>query len=647
MFTSIATVSISGTLELKLRSIAQAGFDGVEIFENDLLTAQKSPREIGTLMRDLGLKCTVFQPFRDFEGMPDTLRSRIFERMERKFAVMEELGTDLLLVCSNVSPVSSGDRARITADLYELGERAARRGLRVGYEALAWGRHVSDHRDAWAIVREVNHPAIGLILDSFHSLSRAIPNDSLREIQPSKIFIVQLADAPLLQMDYLSWSRHFRNMPGQGELPVVDFVTTLLQQGYQGAFSLEIFNDRFRSSSASAVALDGHRSLTFLYDQVVRQLAPRLPIELPPRARARGIEFVEFAANEIEAQELEKLFVALGFSRAGRHRSKDVSRWKQNGINFVLNSEPESFARAYDSMHGASICALGLSVENVASALRRATGLQIGQFSQPIGPGEMPTPSVYGVGGSLIYFMEAGTESEVWDTDFVAEPAAAGSGASAGSAHPAAAGSTRPGAGLLRVDHIAQTMQHEEMLSWLLYYVSMFDLTKAPVIQIPDPLGLVQSQAIESPEGGLRLMLNGSASPQTLSARFLQGFHGAGVQHVALATADIVASARKLRELGLATLPIPPNYYEDVEARFGLDQDTLSQLQELNILYDRDNDGEYFQLVTRAFAKRFFFEIVERRGYRGYGATNAAIRLAAQSRYRDDLQDAEATAIAR
>src|SRR6185312_5138672 len=215
MFTSIATCSISGTLETKLRAIAQAGFDGVEIFENDLLTAQHSARQIGGLIRELGLKCTIFQPFRDFEGMPDPLRPRVFERMERKFDIMQELGTDLLLVCSNVSPAALADRGRIVADFRELGERAAQRGLRVGYEALAWGRHVFDHREAWSIVREVDHPAIGLILDSFHSLSRAIPIESLREIDPARIFIVQLADAPLLQMDHLSWSRHFRNMPGQ------------------------------------------------------------------------------------------------------------------------------------------------------------------------------------------------------------------------------------------------------------------------------------------------------------------------------------------------------------------------------------------------------------------------------------------------
>lgn len=621
MFTSIATVSISGTLESKLRAIARAGFDGVEIFENDLLTSQGSASEAATLMRSLGLKCTLFQPFRDFEGMPDALRPRVFERIERKFDLMQELGTDLLLVCSNVSPVSLGDRGRIVADFVELGERAAQRGLRVGYEALAWGRHVADHRDAWSIVREVNHPAIGLILDSFHSLARNIPNESLRDIDPARIFIVQLADAPLMQMDFLSWSRHFRCMPAQGELPIVDYVATLLERGYAGVLSLEIFNDRFRSSSASEVALDGHRALTFLYDQVARRLAPRIAPELPSRARVRDVEFVEFAANESEVELLEALFKTLGFARSGKHRTKDVTRWRQNGINFVINSEPDSFARAYDAVHGASICALGVSVENVASAMRRAQGLQIRPFAHAAESNASPMSCVQGVGGSQLYLMEAGSQSRIWDTEFV----------------PIAGDPVTADAGLLRIDHVAQTMQYEEMLSWVLYYVSLFDVAKAQLVQIADPLGLVQSQAIESPEGGLRLTLNGSASNHTLSARFLLGFHGAGVQHIALASADIFASARRLRELGLAMLPIPRNYYEDLAARFGLEETLLTQLAEFNILYDRDTDGEYFHLVSRAFAKRFFFEVVERRGYRAYGAANAAIRLAAQSRYREDL----------
>ena len=144
MKTSIATVTISGELPEKLEAIARAGFDGVEIFENDFLAFDGSPADVGRLVRDHGLEITLFQPFRDFEGMPEPLRSRTFDRAERKFDVMQQLGTDLVLVCSNVSPAAIGGIDRAAEDFRELGERAARRGLRVGYEALAWGRHISD-----------------------------------------------------------------------------------------------------------------------------------------------------------------------------------------------------------------------------------------------------------------------------------------------------------------------------------------------------------------------------------------------------------------------------------------------------------------------------------------------------------------------
>ena len=185
---SIATVSLSGPLDEKLRAIAAAGFDTVEIFENDLLSFGASPREVGQRCRDLGLSICAFQPFRDFEGMPEPQRSRNFARAERKFDLMQELGTDLLLICSNVSPSSLGGIDRAADDFRELGERATKRGLRVGYEALAWGRHVNDYRDAWEIVRRADHPAIGVILDSFHALAPGFPTRAMASIPGDKIF---------------------------------------------------------------------------------------------------------------------------------------------------------------------------------------------------------------------------------------------------------------------------------------------------------------------------------------------------------------------------------------------------------------------------------------------------------------------------
>ena len=621
MKTSIATVSISGTLEGKLRAVAGAGFDGVEIFENDLLSFPGSPREVGRIVADLGMACSLFQPFRDLEGMPPEQRQRAFDRMERKFDVMAELGTDLILLCSNCSPLASDDRARMIDDLAELGARAMQRDMRVGYEALAWGRHVNDHRDAWGLVRDVDHPGIGLILDSFHSLSRNIPSASIGDIRADKLFFVQIADAPLLDMDLLSWSRHFRNMPGQGDFALTDFAEAIHRIGYDGYWSLEIFNDRFRAGSASGVAVDGYRSLQAMHDAVaVRPRAPIAPV-MPARVAVDAVEFIEFAVNDEEGAALGALLRAMGFAPTARHRSKAVTRWQQGTINLVINSEPEGLAHSFEIMHGASVCALGLRVRDVPAALGRAQALGIAKFDQAVGPDEMQIPSVRGVGGSLVYFIETGTEAAMWTHEFP---------------HAMAADAPPQSLALERVDHIAQTMQYEEFLSWLLYYVALFDVTKTPQVEIADTLGLVQSQAVESPDKALRVTLNGSMAAQTLSARFINNYMGAGVQHIAFATADIFVAAAAAQANGVELLEISRNYYDDLEARFGLDGATVDRMAALNILYDRDGDAEYFQFYTRAFAKRVFLEVVERRNYDAYGAANATIRLASQARYKTD-----------
>ncbi len=489
MKTSIATVSISGSLEGKIRAVAEAGFDGVEIFENDLLGYPGTPRDVARAIRDSGMRCTLFQPFRDLEGMPPPQRERAFDRMERKFDVMAELDTDLILLCSNCSPLAVADRNQLIDDLSELGERAAKRGMRVGYEALAWGRHTFDHRDAWSLIRDVDHPSIGLILDSFHSLARDIPSASIGDIRIDKLFFVQIADAPRLTMDFLSWSRHFRKMPGQGDLPLAEFAEAIHRLGYDGYWSLEIFNDRFRAGSASGVAVDGFRSLQLLHDQVAQR--PRAPIKatMPPRVNVKGVEFIEFAASDEEAQALGSMLSALGFAPTSTHRRKAVTRWQQGDINLVMNCEPEGLAHSFDAVHGASVCAIGLRVDDVGAALARAEHLRVPRFMQAVGPHELQIPSVKGVGGSLIYFIEDGAESEVWRHEFT---------------HPIDIASRPQGLRLQRIDHIAQTMQYEEFLSWLLYYVALFDVTKTPQIEIADTLGLIQSQAVESRDRALR-----------------------------------------------------------------------------------------------------------------------------------------------
>jgi len=605
---SIATVSLSGTLEEKLRVIAAASFDAVEIFENDLLAFDGRPRDVAALCRDLGLSICAFQPFRDFEGMDEPQRARNFVRAERKFDLMAELGTDLLLVCSNVSPASLGGIDRAADDFRELGERAKARGLRVGYEALAWGKHVSDYRDAWEVVRRADHRNVGIILDSFHILAPGFPLSTVRAIPGDRIFLVQLADAPRLELDVLSWSRHHRSFPGQGDLPIGAFMDALAATGYAGPLSLEIFNDQFRAGLASSVAVDGYRSLALLEDKYAPASA-----KLPARAKTQGVGFIEFAVDRTRGGELTSLLSQLGFVLSGKHRSKSVEHWAQGDIDLVVNYEQTGFAHSHYVTHGSGVCAIAVKVDDPAAVMSRAEALNAPSFRQPIGPGELEIPSIRGVGGSLLYFVRG--DGENWSRDFDAiavEPKARS---------------------LVGIDHVSQSMPHGDMLSWALFYGGVLDLERLPQQEVADPVGLVQSQAFINADASVRIVLNGSTAARTSSARFISEQLGSGVQHIAFTSNDIFAAVARIRARGAALLDIPDNYYDDLEAKYDFAPGIAKALRDNHILYDRDGSGEFFQAYTRVFEDRFFFEIVQRRNYAGFGAPNAPIRLAAQ--YRD------------
>jgi 4-hydroxyphenylpyruvate dioxygenase len=571
------------------------------------------------MVRDHGLEITLFQPFRDFEGMPEPLRSRTFDRAERKFDLMQEMGTDLVLVCSNVSSVAMGGIDRAAADFYELGERAAKRGLRVGYEALAWGRHIHDHRDAWEIVRRADHPNIGLILDSFHTLSRKIDVNSIRSIPKEKIFIIQLADAPLIDMDLLYWSRHFRNMPGEGDLPVLDFMKAVAATGYDGYLSLEIFNDQFRGGSPTAIAVDGRRSLIYLGDQVRRAESSSLTLPpMPARAEVEGVAFIEFTVDEAETSALSDRLRALGFRHVGHHKSKRVDVFRQGNINLVVNTDPDGFAGVSYALHGQSAYAMGLWVDDAEAAVARAVALGAERFEQPLKPGEIKMPAIRGVGGGILYFLDRGSVlARIWESEF----------------DPIDDDTDLRPVGLTGIDHVAQTMKYEELLTWLLFYTAILKAHKTPMVDIIDPAGVVRSQVVENESGTLRITLNGAENRNTLAGHFIAETFGSGIQHLAFSTDDIFATAVALSKNGFATLMISPNYYDDLEARFGLEPTFTDRLKAHNILYDRDDYGEYFQLYSPTYGEGFFFEIVQRSGYRGYGAANAIFRIAALRRH--------------
>ena len=623
---SIATVSLSGTLPEKLEAIAAAGFDGVEIFENDLLYYDGSPTEIRKRCADLGLAITLFQPFRDFEGCRRDRLQRNIDRAERKFDLMQELGTDLVLVCSNVAADSLGDDEILIDDLRLLGERAGARGLRIGYEALAWGRHVNTYQQVWNLVRQADHAAVGVILDSFHTLSLKGDPSAIAEIPGDKIFFVQMADAPILAMDVLEWSRHFRCFPGQGEFDLAGFLAPILRTGYRGPLSLEIFNDGFRAAPPRQNAADGLRSLLYLEEKTHKrlekegyQIEPGVLFTPPAAHRYDGVEFLEFAVDEAVGARLSGWLERLGFAHAGQHRSKDVSLLRQGDINIVLNAEPYSFAHNFFESHGPSLCATALRVKDGAAALQRACDYRGQPYRGLVGPNEREVPAVRAPDGSLIYLVEqAGAGQTIYDSDFSLDTNAQASG------------------GLQRIDHMALALPADSMDSWVLFYKSLLDFEADDEVVLPDPYGLVKSRAIRSRCSSIRLPLNISENRNTAIAHALSSYQGSGVHHIAFSCEDIFAEVARAKEAGVPLLEIPLNYYDDLAARFDFDDEFLSELAYYNVLYDRDaQGGELFHVYTEPFEERFFFEIIQRKGgYVGYGAANVAVRLAAMAKAR-------------
>lgn len=613
MLRSIATVSISGTLPEKLHAIAAAGYQGVEIFENDLLYYTGTPADIRHLAADLGLKITLFQPFRDFEGASRSQFAANMERARRKFALMHELGCDTMLLCSNVQPDCSADVELQIADLRALAELAEQEQIRIGYEALAWGTHVNRWHQAWSRVKSVNSPALGIVLDSFHVLARGDTLQRLGEVPPEKITFVQMADAPLMKMDILEWSRHFRCFPAQGQLPLVDFACDLTRCGYRGPWSLEIFNDSFRASPIGATAKDGYRSLLWLEEQVRQRLpesrAPLFaPVELPLYA---GLEFIEFAAAPAQAGELGQTLAQLGFAEEGSHRSKRVSLWRNGGARVVVNAQPHSWADHFHQRHGVSLCAMALRVSQSAAIVERARAYGYATWQGDAGPNESPIPAVCAPDGSLIYLIEVG--DDIYTRDF----------------HLRA--NLTPRDDYQGIDHLALGMEADSRDNWIIFFRSVFGFILEHEQTLPDPYGLVRSLAVRSPQGDIRLALNISQSRATQIARSVACYQGAGLQHAAFACRDLPATLASLPQIAVEALPIPANYYDDLLARFGEDAQ-VNLLKNHQILYDRDGDGgEFLHLYTRPFsAGRFFFELTERRnGYALYGAVNAAVRLSA------------------
>ena len=387
-------------------------------------------------------------------------------RAEAKFDVMNELGADLVLICSNVSEHAIDDDALAAAQLRELAERAAARGIRIAYEALAWGRHVRDYDHAWRIVEAGDHPNLGTCLDSFHILSRGADPAGIRDIPAEKIFFLQLADAPHLVMDVLQWSRHYRCFPGQGGFDLPAFLRHVLAAGYDGPLSLEVFNDVFRQADPARMAVDAMRSLLLL-EEAAEAAA------LPPASDLRGYAFVELAVAPEAASSVERLLIAMGFRHAGHHRTKPVQLWRHGATRILVNHE-------HSTGPGPRVAAIAVESADPVGSARRAERLLAPVLPRDRGPDEAELSAIAAPDGTSVFFCRTdAADADSWVADFL----------TAGPPGPDA------GAELIGIDHVALSQPFDYFDEAALFYRSVLGLELEDGAELAAPDGLVRSRA--------------------------------------------------------------------------------------------------------------------------------------------------------
>ena len=456
-------------------------------------------------------------------------------------------------------------------------------------------------------MRLADHDRIGVCLDSFHILSKGHNPEAIETIPADKIFFVQLADAPLLSMDVLSWSRHHRLFPGEGGFDLGAFMGHLMRTGYDGPISLEIFNDTFRQSDPRATAIDARRSLRWLENEAAgwlgasaggraaRMSASALPAVEPPA----DVNYVELRTEATD--DMRALLEQLGF-RAHGPSPDEERRALVSGRRAHRPRSPgvrTARSRPWRGSGSRSATTTRRSGGRPSSSRRRSTARRARATSR-----------------SSACAPPTGRRSSSAPRGIPSRGGCASSARRRATAH----------ALIERVDHInlAQPWQHFD--AGVLFFHSVLDLHTQPSMEVAAPVGLVRSQVLRSADGIVRIALN-LVPPAADKDAILP-------QHIAFAASDVLALARSARDRGFRPLDIPANYYDDIEARYDIDPALLDELKDLNVMYDRDESGEFLHFYTPPIGT-VFLEVVERRhGYDGYGALNAPVRLAAQYQQR-------------
>lgn len=325
-----------------------------------------------------------------------------------------------------------------------------------------------------------------------------------------------------------------------------------------------------------------------------------------------GFEFVEYASKE--PAKLEKLFKDLGFVEVAKHKSKNVTLWRQGGINFILNKESQGQPKEFSDTHGPSANAMAFRIKDVKKALKRAEEKGYEVVPSAAGPMELHIPALKGIGGSLVYLVDRyGDKGDIYEIDFDFHEGV--------DRHP-------KGDGLMLIDHLTHNVHQGNMDKWANYYADLFNFREIRYFDIKGKLTGLVSRAMTSPDGKIRIPINESTDDKSQIAEYLKDHNGEGIQHIALSTQDIYKTVEGLRAKGMDFMPTPDTYYERVDERVPGHGEDLERLKKNRILIDgeaadKEHDEQILlQIFTNTVIGPIFFELIQRKGNEGFGEGN-------------------------
>jgi 4-hydroxyphenylpyruvate dioxygenase len=321
-----------------------------------------------------------------------------------------------------------------------------------------------------------------------------------------------------------------------------------------------------------------------------------------------GFEFVEFTSSEPE--QLGKLFEKIGFIPIARHRSKQVTLYRQGDIHFILNAEETGFAREFSNKHGPSACSMAFRVKDAEVAYKFALSKGAKPYKTDTHYMEQSIPAIYGIGDSLLYFVDLYESKSIYDVDF--EPIID-------------ANFNNEGVGLISIDHLTHNLHQGHMDHWANFYENLFNFKEIRSFDIQGKHTGLISRAMGSPCGKIRIPLNESKDDQSQIEEFLSEYNGEGIQHIAFSTNDIYKTVESLRGRGMEFMDTPDTYYEMIGKRLPTHNEDIARMQKNRILIDggeSQGGGLLLQIFTNTVIGPIFFEIIQRKGNKGFGEGN-------------------------